>query len=243
MTGARKHDPRDPALDRELRAAFKACDWQRCAEVLGRLEPRDAEHPSWRDPAFVAWLAAELRARERRLRRTSDAAFLARGEALLARAQSRRLRVARRATAPPGADAPSAVTPARLAPLVTLGVAAGVGRELWDEPPERWVEVPTDLPGGDYVALRIAGDSMMPLMHSGDTVLVRRGAVVKAGSVIVARHPDDGYVCKEVQRVRRDAIELVSLAPGGPSLQLPHDAACVVGTVLLVWCEHERLAE
>jgi SOS-response transcriptional repressor LexA len=75
-------------------------------------------------------------------------------------------------------------------------------------------------------------------MHTGDTVLVRRGGEVKRDTVIVARHPDDGYVCKRVSRVRRASIELASLAPGRPAIAIPRDARLVVGTVMLVWCTH-----
>jgi phage repressor protein C with HTH and peptisase S24 domain len=128
----------------------------------------------------------------------------------------------------------------RIVPVVELGIAAGVGRELWDEPADAWVELPNDAPSGEYVALRVVGDSMAPLMHTGDTVLVRRGAELQRDTVIVARHPDDGYVCKRVSRVRRDSIELASLAPDRPPIVIPRDARLVVGTVMLVWCSHRH---
>jgi phage repressor protein C with HTH and peptisase S24 domain len=124
--------------------------------------------------------------------------------------------------------------------VVELGIAAGVGRELWDEPVQSWVELPPDVPPGKYVALKIVGESMAPLMHTGDTVLVRIGADVKRDTVVVARHPEDGYVCKRVSRVRRDAIELSSLDPGRPIITIPRDPSLMVGTVVLVWCQHRK---
>jgi hypothetical protein len=63
---------------------------------------------------------------------------------------------------------------------------------------------------------------------------------VQRDTVIVARHPDDGYVCKRVSRLRRDAIELSSLEPGRPLITIPRDPRLILGTVLLVWCQHRR---
>jgi phage repressor protein C with HTH and peptisase S24 domain len=126
--------------------------------------------------------------------------------------------------------------------VIELSVAAGVGRELWDEPVESWLEVPADTPAGQYLALKVAGESMAPLMHTGDTVLVRIGADVECDTVVVARHPDDGYVCKRVSRVRKRGIELASLEAGRPLITIPRDPALVVGTVLLVWCTHRERA-
>ena len=218
-------DERDEATETELELA----------EAIGRALMRDPDHPAWGDARFLEWLAAdardEARHRRRRLARAS-------GDALMARAQARRLRVAQGGNPPlVRQPSPAAQAPRRV-PVVELGIAAGIGRELWDEPAEAWVELPNDVPSGEYVALRIVGDSMAPLMHTGDTVLVRRGGDVKRDTVIVARHPDDGYVCKRVNRVRRASIELASLAPDRPAIAIPRDARLVVGTVMLVWCTH-----
>lgn len=219
-------DERDEATETELELA----------ETIGRALMRDPDHPSWSDTRFLEWLAADARDEGHHRRRRLARAARSSGDELIARAQARRLRVGQ-------AGNPSllsaAVAPARrCVPVVELGIAAGIGRELWDEPTEAWVEVPNDVPSGEYVALRIVGDSMAPLMHTGDTVLVRRGGDVKRDTVIVARHPDDGYVCKRVSRVRRTSIELASLAPDRPAIAIPRDARLVVGTVMLVWCTH-----
>ena len=77
-------------------------------------------------------------------------------------------------------------------------------------------------------------------MHTGDTVLVRVGRDMQRDTVIVARHPEDGYVCKRVSRLRRRMIELSSLDPGRPLIQVPRDPTCIVGTVVLVWCHHRQ---
>ena len=223
-------DERDDATDAEL--SF--------AEELGRTLTRDPGHPAWEDARFLDWLAGDAREEARRAWRMAPEALRLRGETMMARAQARRLRVAQGGTPPLVKDGAARPPSRRVVPVVELGIAAGVGRELWDEPTDAWLELPNDVPTGKYVALRIVGDSMAPLMHTGDTVLVRRGADVRRDTVIVARHPDDGYVCKRVSRVRRDSIELASLAPGRPPVVIPRDARLVVGTVMLVWCSHRQ---
>src|SRR5205085_1938730 len=215
MTSERKGTSIDPEL---------------LAEFVGRELTRDADHSVWRDERFLTWLAAEAREESERDQRLSAADFRRRGEEFMARTHARRLHVLRGdavavvrrpATSVDGAR-PRPVRAGRV-PIVELGIAAGVGRELWDEPVSSWVEMPPDMPVGEYVALRIVGDSMAPLMHTGDTVLVRVGSDVRRDTVIVARHPDDGYVCKRVSRLRRDAIELSSLDRGRPLIVIPRD--------------------
>jgi len=127
----------------------------------------------------------------------------------------------------------------RLAPRIDLGVAAGVGRDLWDEPCDSWIELPVDMPAGRYIGLGVNGDSMEPLMHTGDTILVRIGTDVQPNAVIVARHPDDGYVVKRVDRLTPTTIQLASLNAGYPMLAIPRDPSLIVGTVVLRWCAHE----
>jgi SOS-response transcriptional repressor LexA len=226
-------------------------DHERLVEAIGCLLATDADGPAWRDRRFVDWLAAETREQDRHARRRTDHELAVQGRAMLARLRARQLGVAR-VLAAPRLRSPSVlgtpgdvVVPAareRAAPVLELGVAAGVGRELWDEPVDSWLELPANVPAGQYLALKISGESMAPLMHTGDTVLVRVGAEIDRDTVVVARHPDDGYVCKRVGRIRDDGIELTSLEPGRPAIVIPRDPALVVGTVLLVWCTHRDRA-
>lgn len=216
------------------------------AELVGREVTRDREHPIWRDERFRTWLASSARDAYERRHRVSDTKFRSEGAEFMVRAHARRLRVARLGAAV-HLQQPATVEPPRPrpvksgpVPMVELGIAAGVGRELWDEPVSSWVEMPPELPTGEYVALKIIGNSMAPLMHTGDTVLVRVGSDVQRDTVIVARHPDDGYVCKRVRRLRRNAIELSSLERGRPLIVIPRESAYVVGTVILVWCHHRQ---
>ena len=109
------------------------------------------------------------------------------------------------------------------APLVNLAAAAGAGRQLWDEPVEQWVVLPRGVPRARRIALRIAGESMAPLLRAGDTVLVDLDAALARGRVVVARHAgiDDGYLCKCVERVGRREVVLGSLDPAYGSVDHP----------------------
>lgn len=197
------------------------------------------------DARFLTWLAERERVRaERHDHRRPAVDAVARGGALMARAHARRLSIRRVAHAAPTLAA-RCVAPAgqvidlaareHCTPLVALGVAAGVGRELWDESVDEWVALPDEIGDGRHIALRIVGESMAPLMHTGDTVLVKLEQEPRVNSVIVARQEDDGDVCKRVARVLPDCIELASLEHGRPLIVIPRDASRILGTVLLVW--------
>ena len=223
-------------------------DAELLAEYLGRELTREPGNSIWRDERFIEWLALEAREEYEHSHRISDVEFRRRGQELMLRVHAKKVRVAAGRAAPivercpgtgVGQERPRPVASGPV-PVVELGIAAGVGRELWDEPVSSWVELPDGVPSGEYVALKITGDSMSPLMHTGDTVLVRIGSHVQRDTVIVARHPDDGYVCKRVSRLRRTTIELSSLQPGRPLITIPRDPACIVGTVILVWCHHRH---
>lgn len=125
------------------------------------------------------------------------------------------------------------------APRFALGVAAGTGRELWDEPADAWLAIPPEVAPGQHVALTVRGDSMTPLLHDGDTLLVRVGSELAIGDVVVARRPDDGYVVKRVAHVTCDGVVLGSDNPAYADLVIPRDPALVVGVVVLRWCTHE----
>jgi len=120
-------------------------------------------------------------------------------------------------------------------PLLALSAAAGLGRALWDEAVEDWMVLPEHMPRMRAIALRISGESMLPLLHDGDTVLVELGCTLTMGQVVVARHPDDGYVCKRVERIGRREVVLASLNPVCGTLTIPRDDSLIVGTVRLAW--------
>lgn len=225
--------PRDDAREHEI-------------DTLVALAGALAERSTEPDPRFLEWQAAELRARRRpttaaELRADARARRLARG-ALGARFGVRCVPVAPPARAPLVAGALSRViapaAEAGFAPRLELGIAAGSGRALWDEPCDSWIAIPDELPRGRYVALTVKGDSMLPLLHSDDVVLVRIGPEVARDAIIVARRPDDGYVVKRVGRVGPAAIELLSLNPEFEPTLIERGEGTVAGTVVLRWCGH-----
>jgi SOS-response transcriptional repressor LexA len=208
-------------------------------------------HEALLDPAGVVWRDDRLRdlladANDEARHRESDTIALVRGHDLQMVALARRYGVRRLESEPVSAAAPVATARQlmdlarrmRTSPVVDLGVAAGVGRELWDEPVERWIPIPDDLPSGDYVSLKVDGDSMSPLLHTGDTVLVRLGQSLETNRIVVGRHPEDGYVCKLVRRFDRRQVVLASLQPGRPEVTIPDSPSLIFGTVLMVWCPH-----
>jgi hypothetical protein len=227
-------------------------DGEMLAEALGRQLARreDPEADVWSDESFLEWLTADVRAAtecrgqsledDDRLRRT--------GHALRVRLLARQSGIGL-VQAPPGLVVPSRrATPAQVmdeamavgaVARVDLAAAAGAGRELWDEPAEHWVALPSGAPRMRALALRIDGESMAPLLHTGDTVLVELSSSLVRGRVIVARHAsaDDGYVCKRVEKVGKREVLLGSINPEFGSIVIPRDERLVVGVVRMVWRE------
>ena len=206
-----------------------------------------------RNAPFLDWLAREARltqtAAERRDTDRQAAAFAERLIRRVAAAPSGARHRVRCIDEPPvtyaardgaGDKYAHSVAGEPTTPWWDLAVAAGNGRELWDEPPAAFIALPDDVSDGTYIALSVAGDSMAPLLHTGDTILVRLGRELMADQVVVARHPEHGYVVKRVGRMTPAHVELESLNPDYPRLEIPNDAALVLGTVVLRWCPHPR---
>lgn len=199
----------------------------------------------------LEWLARELWLRQSRRDRLRTAAQARRIVArTLSTVAAKRLRVRTEQRVPERVPIPArianraemaALSATGRALLVPVGVAAGTGRELAEAECDECVTLPRRISAGDYVAIPVVGDSMTPAIHAGDTVLVKVGATPVRGTVIVARHPDDGYVVKQVGAIRADHIELLSLNPAFAPLHIPRDPALIVGTVVLRWCAHDAL--
>jgi len=225
-------------------------DGDAIAEAMGRELARRDDAELWSHEPFLEWLAADRRAHaERRVRAGDDDALRRHGNRLHARLLARQcgvglLDASPRLVTPTRRGVPRAVMEDAAAAgaivCVDLAAAAGTGRALWDEPAERWVALPAGAPPGRSLALRIAGESMAPLLHSGDTVLLELGPTLARGRIVVARHPnpDDGYVCKRVDRVGRKEVLLASLDAAYGTMTIPRDARLVVGTVRIVWRAH-----
>lgn len=196
---------------------------------------------------FWEWFTAYARARESGAARARTEAgvapFLDRVAARIAELDALVWRIdAAPSYRRPQAEGPVALTMGaawaeRAAPLIESGVAAGAGRAL-DEMPELWVDLPSEVPPGRYVAFRVAGDSMEPLVEHGDVVLVELGVPATSGAVIVARNADDGYMVKRVERVASaddDTTVLTSINPDYQPIALATGPGTVLGRVVLRW--------
>lgn len=224
-------------------------DGEALAEALGREFVRLGDE-AWRHEPFLAWLAAELRSRPGRRARAmyDEGAMLERGRALRARVLARQcgvglVRGAPRLIAASRVDRPQRVMEEARAvgavPCLELAAAAGAGRELWDEVAESWLVAPEGAPSVRALALRIRGESMEPLLHDGDTVLVELTPALVRGRMVIARHPDDGYVCKRVERIGRRDVLLASINRDCADVTIPRDERLIVGTVRLAWSARE----
>ena len=217
--------------------------------LVGHAESSRPEVAAGSDPRFLEYLALERRRlTEHRARRGHSALDESQRRALrdriLAGLHAGRLRVRevsaappRRAMEPRRADSELFAEAERRHEAVVpdLAIAAGAGRELSDAECDATIPLPPEVPRGRFVALKVSGDSMEPLMRSGDVVLVKLGARPTPGTVVVARDPDHGYVVKEVGRVTSRAVELLSLNAAYPPLRVAHAAGAVLGMVILRW--------
>jgi SOS-response transcriptional repressor LexA len=215
--------------------------------LMGHYLARGRGDSPFDDPRFLEWLSRELRRRRSAPHDWSADTVRAMRDRILARAAGLRLSVVVRQGAfaervpwirTPVAEALVHAAREGCMPLIEPSVAAGEGRELWDEECERWIECPPELPVGQYLALPVSGDSMAPLMHAGDIVAVRLGPGVRRDTVIVARQADDGYVVKRVGTVRSDTVQLTSLNPAYPPIWIRREGNAVLGTVVFRWCTH-----
>jgi SOS-response transcriptional repressor LexA len=213
-------------------------------DLVGHLERRRVDAPAYEDPRFATWLAGQG---------VLDAELLdpveitALSRRIVADLEAERLGVVMSSRMPEpraldhvgSASALIEETATRHeSVLIDLDVAAGAGRELWDVECELCIPLPAELPRGRHLALKVSGDSMEPLVHAGDVILVRLGVDVVRDTVVVARQPEDGYVVKRVGRVLQRSIELRSLNPAFPPLLIPRVANVMLGTVVLRWCGH-----
>jgi SOS-response transcriptional repressor LexA len=217
------------------------------AELAVCAEMYRPDSPFYVDERLITWLDHEVNAPHRSADGWSGEQIGAAAARMRARAEAARLKV-RLVSGMPTAERPAVAGMIsqvlheagvmRAAPQLDLGVAAGVGRDLWDESCDVWVRIPDDAPAGQYVSLSVVGESMDPLLHTGDSVLVRVDANVIRDTVILAKVPDAGYVVKRVGKVTRTRLELLSLNPAFPPITIPRDDHTVLGTVILRWCPH-----
>jgi SOS-response transcriptional repressor LexA len=202
-----------------------------------------SSHLGSSDDDFLAWLAKDLRAGMSGDERKSDAvkagAFAKRVSArIAARRTESRLpqRELRYRAAPVIATVSVAVRESarhRCATILDLAVAAGPGRELWEENCEEWLELPEDVPPSErYLALRVSGDSMSPVLEPRDVILIKLDGSPVVNDLVVARIPDQGFVVKHVASISNGRIELSSFNPHYQSAFVTRSRASILGTVI-----------
>jgi phage repressor protein C with HTH and peptisase S24 domain len=210
--------------------------------AVGRESESADENLIYQDERFLFWLANDLRAgldHDQRSRDAREAIEFARrtlnrlkvrlAEKRLPRRQLRERAASIRATL---AHAVPAASRERCATILDLAVAAGTGRELWDEPCDRWLELPDDVPSARYVALRVAGDSMAPVLDEREVILIQLDTAPRVDDLVVARLPDQGHVVKRVASMKGSTMELASFNPEYESIFVAREPSPVVGTVI-----------
>jgi SOS-response transcriptional repressor LexA len=216
-------------------------------DAIGYFESLRPTSPAYGDEQFVAWVAREGRVHGSASELLSPEQITALAGRIRAAALAKQSGLQlvdqlpdHMAVRPawPVSSAVVELAKRRQAVVVDLAIAAGGGRELWEVECEGAVAVPSTLPRGEYLALTVFGDSMDPLLHSGDMILVRRGDELKSGSVVVMHDAGAGYIVKKVGRVEPRSVELLSINPSYPGRRVRRARGAVLGTVLLRWCSH-----
>ena len=105
----------------------------------------------------------------------------------------------------------------RTLPLYSLAVSAGTGQFLDGEDYEM-VEVGQEVPEGSNFGVRVAGDSMEPEFHDGQTVWVRQQRSLMTGDIGIFLYDGSAYL----KQLRRDGgrVFLHSLNPAYADLEV-----------------------
>ena len=120
--------------------------------------------------------------------------------------------------------------PKRSLPLYSLAVSAGTGQFLDGEDYEM-VEVGQEVPDGSNFGVRVAGDSMEPRFHNGQTVWVRQQRSLMTGEIGIFLYDGGAYLKQLV--AKQDRLALHSLNPAyGDILISPELPLRVLGKVL-----------
>lgn len=99
--------------------------------------------------------------------------------------------------------------------------------------PDDWEEITEEMArGGDYIALRIKGNSMEPRMKTGDIVIVRLQPDVETGDVAIARVNGDSATCKKIKKTP-EGLWLIPFNPEfEPMFYSPRDIAELPVTII-----------
>ena len=91
-------------------------------------------------------------------------------------------------------------------------VAAGYGKEAVEEVIGQIEISPALAAKGDYFGLLIKGDSMIPTLYDGDTVIVQRVDDAESGNLVIALVNGHDATCKRLQKY----AEGIALIPQNP---------------------------
>lgn len=100
--------------------------------------------------------------------------------------------------------------------------SAGTGQIIFDMPPTKRIEIPAipEYEKADY-AIGVNGNSMEPVYHDGDTLLVEMTDNVEIGEIGIFLVNGESFVKK------RGETELISLNLGSKNVPLNEDARCL----------------
>lgn len=122
-------------------------------------------------------------------------------------------------------------------PRLALGASAGPGAFSAEEIPfdayrftRRWLRE-MGLDGADLTAIRVEGDSMEPMLRSGDEIFVDRNK--RGGEGIFVVRVGEALHVKQVHLGTGSTVRMVSLNDAYPPVELPRDEVTVIGRV--VW--------
>ena len=94
------------------------------------------------------------------------------------------------------------------------------------------VEFPAGVADGSY-ALKVQGDSMLPLYRDGDVLIVHPGAAVRRGDRVVVKTAGGEVMAKILTKHSAQIIELTSMNPDHPDRSLA--AAEIEWIARIVW--------
>ena len=118
----------------------------------------------------------------------------------------------------------------RTLPLYSLAVSAGTGQFLDGEDYEM-VEVGQEVPEGSNFGVRVAGDSMEPEFHDGQTVWVRQQRSLMTGDIGIFLYDGSAYLKQLV--ALKDSMARPSLTPAYADIVIPPELPLrVLGKVL-----------
>ena len=119
----------------------------------------------------------------------------------------------------PTASAPAAT---RMINYYYRLASAGTGQIIFDMPPTKRIEIPAipEYRKADY-AIGVNGNSMEPVYHDGDTLLVEMTDSVEIGEIGIFLVNGESFVKK------RGEVELISLNHESKNIPLNEDARCL----------------